>query len=175
MSTSARIRALLAITAACAAIAGCGGDDDVGDPIPGGKARTLEAQLDRVRDNVDQDLCDDAQSAVTEARATVDALDEDGVGSDVQDALGDGVDNLGSLVSRDCEEEVETTPETTPEPTITETTPEPTITETTPEPTTPEPTTPVPEPEPDTDDGGAQFDPNADLPPGKQKKLEGDD
>jgi len=174
MRTSARIPALLAITAACAAIAGCGGDD-VGDPIPGGKAGTLEAQLDTVRDNVDQDLCDDAQSAVAEARATVDTLDEDGVGSDVQDALGDGVDNLGSAVSRECEEEVETTPETTPEPTITETTPEPTITETTPEPTTPTTPIPEPEPEPDEDDGGAQFDPDADLPPGKQKKLEDDD
>jgi len=168
------MRALLAITAACAAIAGCGGDDDVGDPIPGGKAGTLEAQLDRVRDSVDQDLCDDAQSAVAEGRTTVDTLDDDGVGSDVQDALGDGVDNLGSLVRQDCEEEVETTPETTPEPTITETTPEPTITETTPEPTTPDPTTPIPEPEPepDEDDGSAQFDPTA--PPGQLKKQEDD-
>ncbi len=155
----------------CLPLAGCGDDDDVGDPIPGGKAGTLESRLDAVRDNVDQELCDDAQQAVAEARATVDTLEEDGVGSDVQDALGDGVDNLGSLVSQDCEEEVETTPETIPE----ETTPEETIPEETtpeetiPEETTPEPTTPVPEPEPDEGDGGAQFDPDA-LPPGQQKK-----
>ncbi len=176
MTASSRLPALLAAAALSAAIAGCGGDDDVGDRIPGGKAATLEDQLDAVRDKADQDLCDDAQTAVNEARVTVDTLDDDGVGSDVQDALGDGVDNLSSLVSQQCEEEVETTPETTPEPTIPEpTTPEPTIPEpTTPEPTTPEPTTPIsePEPEPDEDDGGAQFDPNAEIPPGQEKKLE---
>jgi hypothetical protein len=156
----------------CLPLAGCG-DDDVGDPIPGGKAGTLESQLDAVRDRADQDLCDDAQQAVAEARATADSLDEDGVGSDVQDAIADGVDNLGSLVSQDCEEEVETTPETTPEPTITETIPEPEPEPTTPEPE-PEPTTPIPEPEPepDEDDGGAQFDPDAQVPPGQGKKLE---
>ena len=172
---SAHIRLLLAAGAVGLALAACG-DDDVGDPIPVGKAAELESQLDAVRDSADQDLCDDAQQEVAEARAMVDTLDDDGVGSDVQDALGDGVDNLGSLVSQDCEEEVETTPETTPEPTITETVPEPTTPEpTTPEPTTPEPTTPVPlpEPEPDEDDGGAQFDPDADVPPGQQKKGDG--
>ena len=173
MTASAYIRVLCAAVAVCLPLAG-GGDDDVGDPIPGGKAAELESQLDAARDNADQDLCDDALQDVADARATVDSLDEDGVGSDVQDALGDGVDNLGSLVSQDCEEEVETVPETTPEPTITETIPEPEPT--TPEPTTPEPTTPIPEPEPDPDedDGGAQFDPDAKLPPGQEKK-EGDD
>jgi len=170
VTASAHIRVLCAAAAVCLPLAGCG-DDDVGDPIPGGRAADLESQLDAVRDSVDQELCDDAQQDVAEARATVDSLDEDGVGADVQDALGDGVDNLGSLVSQDCEEEVETVPETTPEPTITETVPEP-------EPTTPEPTTPTtpipePEPEPDEGDGGAQFEP--DIPPGQQKKQEEDD
>jgi hypothetical protein len=115
-------------------------------------------------------------TAVSQARTTVDTLDDDGVGSDVQDALGDGVDNLGTLVSQQCEEPVETTPETTPEPTVTETIPEPTTPEpTTPEPTTPEPTTTTPPPtttQPDQTDGGAQFDPNA-LPPGQEKKGAG--
>ena len=169
MTASAHIGALWAVAALGLGVAGCG-DDDVGDPIPGGKAAELESQLDAARNSADQELCDDAQQDVAEARATVDSLDEDGVGSDVQDALGDGVDNLGSLVSQDCEEEVETTPETTPE-TIIETVPEPTTPEpTTPVPTTPEPTTPVPEPEPEPDegDGGAQFEP--DIPKGQQKK-----
>jgi outer membrane biosynthesis protein TonB len=177
MTVSARIRVLLATAALSAAVAGCGGGDDVGDPIPRAKAAELEAQLDALRDAVAQGLCEDAETAVNEARVTVDTLDDDGVGSDVQDALGDGVDNLGSLVSQQCEEEeVETTPETTPE-TIPE--PEPTTPE--PEPTTPEPepepTTPLPEPEPepDEDDGGAQFDPDAEIPPGQQKKSEGED
>jgi hypothetical protein len=172
MTTGSRPPALLAIAALCVAIAGCG-DDDVGDPIPADKAQTLASQLDAVGQNVQQDECADAQTAVNQARSTVDTLDDNGVGSDVQDALGDGVDNLGDLVSQQCEEEVETTPETTPEPTITETIPEPTTTEpTTPEPTTPAPTTTTPTPtttEPDESDGGAQFDPDA-LPPGQDKK-----
>ena len=175
MTSPARVRLLVAAAALGVALAACG-DDDVGDPIPGGKAAELESRLDAVRANFDQEACDEAAKAVAEARAIADTLDDDGVGSDVQDALGDGVDNLGSLVSGDCEEEeVETTPETTPEPTITETTPEPTITETTPEPE-PEPTTPVPapEPQPDEDDGGSQFDPGgAEVPPGQFKKGDG--
>jgi hypothetical protein len=171
MTTGARIPALLAAAALCTAVAGCG-DDDVGDPITPDTAQTLESQLDAVQQNVEQDDCADAQTAVNRARTTVDALDDEGVGADVQDALGDGVDNLGSLVSQECEEQVETTPETTPE-TITETIPEPTTTEpTTPEPTTPAPTTTTPPPtttEPDEGDGGAQFDPDA-LSPGQEKK-----
>ena len=171
MTTGTRLPALFAAAAVCLPLAACG-DDDTGDPIPASKAQTLASQLDAVAQNVNQDECADAQTAVNQARTTVDTLDDDGVGSDVQDALGDGVDNLGSLVSQECEEEVETTPETTPEPTITETVPEPTITETTPEPA-PEPTTTTPPPttttEPDEGDGGAQFDPDA-LPPGPEKK-----
>ena len=167
MTARVHIGAAFAAIALSAPLVGCG-EDDVGDPIPSGKAADLEAQLDLARANFDQDRCDQATTAVNEARTIADTLDDDGVGSDVQDAVGDGIENLGSLVAQDCEEEepVETVPETTPEPTLTETTPEPTITETTPEPTTPEPTTPVPEPEPepDEDDGGAQFDPNAEIP-----------
>ena len=165
--------AFLGAAVLCAPIAGCG-DDDVGDPIPAGKAADLEAQLDTVRDLADQDLCDDASDRVDAARSTVDTLDDDGVGSDVQDALGDGVDNLSSLVSQQCEEEVETVPETTPETTPeTETTEtETTETETTDTETTETETT-EPEPfEPDEEGGGGQFDPNADLPPGQEGKLE---
>jgi len=172
MTTVSRLPALLAAAALTAAVAGCG-DDDTGDPIPADKAQTLATQLDAVEQNVQQDDCKDAQTAVNQARSTVDTLDDNGVGSDVQDALGDGVDNLGTLVSQECEEEVDTTPETTPEPTVTEPIPEPTTTEpTTPEPTTPAPTTTTPPPtttEPDESDGGAQFDPDA-LPPGQEKK-----
>jgi hypothetical protein len=170
MTTGARLPALLAAAAVSLALTGCG-DADEGDPIPPAKAQTLDTQLDAVLQNVNQDECADAQTAVNQARSTVDTLDDDGVGSDDQDALGDGVDNLGSVVSQECEEEVETTPETTAEPTITETVPEPPPTETTPEPL-PEPTTTTPPStttEPDESDGGAQFDPDA-LPPGQEKK-----
>jgi hypothetical protein len=176
MTGSAGTRALLAVAAVSAALAGCG-DDDVGDPIPQAKVSRLTTELDVAQQHVQDQNCDEAATAVDQARATVDTLDDDGVGQDVQDALGDGVDNLSALVQQECEaeEEVETTPETVPETTPTETTPEPTITETTPTPapTSPEPTTPVPVPEeePDEGDGEGQFGPGGGaMPPGQAKK-----
>ena len=172
--TTSRTPALLAAAAVSAVIAaGCGGDE--GDPIPNRKAAALQGQLDRAHERVEAGRCDAALSTIDEARSTVDTLDDDGVGSDVQDALGDGVDNLRTLAIGECdvvEEPVETTPETTPEtlpPPTTETTPPPT--ETTPPPTE---TAPPPVEEPDEGDGGAQFDPDAEVPPGQQKKLEDD-
>jgi hypothetical protein len=178
MTRKAGIRAFFAIAVTSAALAGCG-DDDVGDPIPQAKVDRLITELDVAQQHVEQQSCDEAETAVDQARATVDTLDEDGVGQDVQDALGDGVDNLSALVGQECEpeEEVETTPETVPEttPEPEPTTPEPTTPEPEPEPepTTPEPTTPVPAPEPppEEDDGSGQFGPGA-IPPGQAKKQE---
>ena len=178
MTTSSRLPALLAVLAVCVAVAGCG-DADEGDPIPQAKADRLATELDAAQQHVEDGLCEEATTAVAQARATVDTLDDDGVGSDVQDALGDGVDNLSDLVRQDCQDEEEETTvpeETTPTETIpTETTPtETTPTETTPTETT-EPTPVEPEPlpgeeeEPDEGDGGAQF-----IPPGQGKK-EGQD
>ena len=130
-----------------------------GRPIANARAGDLEQRLDEIQDDIDAGLCDEGATKIAQLRSEVDKLDDEGVGSDVQDALGDGVDNLGDLARDICEENeepVETTPETTPETIPEETTPETTPE---PEPTTPEPepTTPVPapEPEPDEGDGGA--------------------
>jgi hypothetical protein len=172
MTGNARIRAFLALAAVSAALAGCGDDEDVGDPIPQAKVDRLITELDVAQQHVEEQNCEEAATAVDQAQATVDTLDEDGVGQDVQDALGDGVDNLSVLVRQECkpeeEEPVETTPETVPQETITQTAPEPTTPA--PEPTTPapEPTTPVPVPEeePDEDDGSGQFGPGG-VPPGQ--------
>ena len=180
MTTRARIGAVIAAAAVCVPAAGCG-DDDVGDPISSSRANDLEQRLDAIQSDIDAGSCDEGATEIAQLRTEVDKLDDEGVGSDVQDAIGDGVDRLGELAQEVCdetEEPVETTPETTPEETTPETTPEPTTPEpTTPAPTTPEPTTPIPAPEeePDEGDGGAQFDPDADIPPGQQKKLEGND
>jgi len=122
VTKSARIPALLAVAAVCLPVAGCGNADE-GDPIPQAKVDRLITELDAAQQHVQDGLCDEATTAVAQARATVDTLDDDGVGADVQDALGDGVDNLSDLVRQDCqgEDEEETTvpEETTP----TETTP----------------------------------------------------
>lgn len=175
MTTRSRTAVLLACAALAPGLAACG-DDDTGDPIPSGQARQLDRQLDRAEQQVTDGLCDEALETVVEARATVDGLDDHGVGGDVQAALGDGIDNLRDLVNFQCEEEeVETTPETTPEPLPPPTTEtEPPETDTEPQETE---TEPAPEPEdeePDEGNGGAQFDPN-NLPPGQQRKLEEDD
>ena len=182
MTRSAQIGAVLAAAAACLPIAGCG-DDDVGDKIAGTRAQAFERQLDEIQADIDAGLCDEGATKIAQLRTEVDKLDDEGVGADVQDAIGDGVDRLGELARDVCEENeepVETTPETTPEETITETTPEPT----TPEPTTPEPTTPEPEPtvpvpapeeEPDEGDGQGQFGGPGGVAPGQAKKLDDDD
>ena len=178
MTRSARIPAFFAAAVACLAVSACGGDD-TGDPIPSGKSARLQERIDAVEQSVAAD-CDGLAGRLAAVQTTVASLDDDGVGTDVQDALADGVDNLRGLAERECalqpDEELETTPETTPapEPSV----PEPTAPEpTTPEPTTPEPTTPEPAPipeEPEEDEGGAQFDPDARIPPGQAKK-EGDE
>ena len=179
MTRRARRASVLAAAAACLPLAACG-DDDVGDnDLRRRGANDLEQRLDEIQGDIDAGSCDEGQAKIAQLRVEVDKLNDEGVGSDVQDAIGDGVDRLGDLARRVCEENeepVETTPETTPEPTITETTPEPTTPEpTTPAPTTPEPTTPVPAPEeePDEGDGEGQFGPGG-VPPGQLKKDDDD-
>ena len=175
MTPARSIPALLAAAAACLGLSACGGADE-GDPIPGGKAAALRQQLDRVAQAVRDGTCEDVGPAVSRLQTQIANLEADGVGDDVQDALGDGADNLRSLATSECEPEQEKKDpvDTTPvEPPPTETV-EPPPTETTPPPTETTPA-PVPEPEPEPlppeeepDDGGAG------VPPGQQKKIEGD-
>ena len=181
MTLSRHATALLAAAAASIGIAGCG-DEDTGEPIPADKANAMEQQLDAIALAVEESRCEDVGPAVSELQTQIATLDEDGVGDDVQDALGDGADNLRTVASDRCEPAApETTPDTTPEtettpPPPTETTPPPT--ETTPPPTEttapPPPEEPQPpvEPPPDENDGGSQFDPSGGgaIPPGQAKK-----
>ena len=165
MTLSRHTTALLALAAACIGLAGCG-DEDTGDPIPGDKVAAMEQKLDAVQQAADESRCEDVGPAVSELQTQIATLDENGVGDDVQDALGDGADNLRSIASDSCEPEE---PETTPETTVT-----PPPTETTPPPPPEEPEEPI-EPPADEDDGGGQFDPSGGgaVPPGQAKK--GDD
>ena len=183
MTLSRHTTALLALAAAFVGLAGCG-DEDTGDPIPADKVAAMEQQLDAIQQAADESRCEDVGPAVSELQTQIATLDENGVGDDVQDALGDGADNLRSIASESCKpEETETTPETTPETTVTppptettppatETTPPPT--ETTPPPPEEEPEAPI-EPPADQEDGGGQFDPSGGgaVPPGQAKKGDG--
>lgn len=181
MSVASRTLAFLAAACVCAGLSACGSTDE-GDPIPPGKAAALESALDRVDRQVDDGLCDDALATIAGIQRTVGTLDEDGVGSDVQDALADGVNNLRVLTPGDCSDEQQTTtPETTPEtiPVPTETTPTtPVPTETTPTTTTPTTTTPTTgtTTQPDEGDGEGQLEPGGGgtgVPPGQAKKGAG--
>ncbi|MEA2386823.1 MAG: hypothetical protein QOJ22_997 [Thermoleophilaceae bacterium] len=176
MTQSARIPALFAVVAACLGVSACGGDD-TGDPIPAGKATQLEQHLDALEQSV-QEGCVSVAAELRDAQAIVSSLDGDGVGEDVQDALANGIDNLRTVAARECRarlQEEETVPETTidPIPDTTETT-EPPETETVP-PAETETIPPAPpddddEEESDEGDGGAQFEPDSDIPPGQEKK-----
>ena len=175
MTPRSRIPALCAAAAACLGLAACGGDD-TGEPIPSAKAERLTERLDRIEQSVEEG-CVAVAVELRAVQAGIATLDDDGVGEDVQDALANGIDNLRDVAARECAariDEEETTPETVPEtvpvepvPPPTETTPPPT--ETTPPPTETVPP-PVPDDEPDEGDGGAQFDPDAKIPPGQAKK-----
>lgn len=176
MTLSPRIPALLAAAAACLGVSACGGDD-TGDPIPVDKAERLELRLDAIEQSV-EDGCVSVSAELQAAQANVASLDSDGVGEDVQDALANGLDNLRDLAVRECAAKVdeETTPETVPEETVPpETEPPPTETVPPPTETVPPPTETVPPEVPDEElpeegDGGAQFDPDAKIPPGQAKK-----
>ena len=181
MTPTARIPALFAAGALCAAAIGCGGDD-TGEPIPAGKAATMEQQLDAVQSAVDDARCEDIGLAVNTLQAEIGTLDSDGVGDDVQDALGDGADNLRSLATSRCErgaeEETETTPvEPVPSTPLPEPEPEPSVPEPEPEPEpSPEEEIPLPEEEePDEGAGEGQFEPDGGGvgPPGQEKKEDG--
>jgi hypothetical protein len=145
-----RISLLLAL-GACLAAAGCGSDDEKGNPIPAAQAAQLQAQLDIVQrrlDNGTEGACKDilsAQDANDDAVANILSSLPSDVDPDVRDALKQSFDNLWSLVESKCQDlrpdepaqtETTTQPDTTTTETPTETTestPPPTDTETTPE------------------------------------------
>jgi len=163
VTTLKRISILLAL-GACMAAAGCGSDDEKGDPIPAEQAAALQSRLDETvarLGNGSVGACRDIlQDTMPEVAKILDGLPRS-VDVDVRNALEESFDNLWNLVESECEdlkpdEPAQTTPDepdtdTTEIPTdtteTTETTPPETDTETTPE----EETTP---PDGDGESGG---------------------
>jgi hypothetical protein len=124
---------------------GCGGDDEPRG-IPQRDAQLLLQELQSTQNRVNAQACTDVkQGNLVRMERTVDNL-PDQVGTNLQTALAQSVDNLQQLVEDDCRPE----PEPEPEPVPTETTPAPTTTEE--QPTTTE-EEPQPEPEPDENKG----------------------
>ena len=122
--------------------AGCGGDDEEGEPIPAADADALLTQLELVRDRSDRGICGGANTQVDQLEQKAAALPED-VDPDVRSALDEGLEHLRDLVNDECEENREE-----PETDTTETEPPPVDTEpeeTEPEETEPEETVPPPE------------------------------
>jgi hypothetical protein len=162
VTTIKRISLLLAL-GACLATAGCGSDDEKGDPIPAEQATALLGRLDEAENrlaNGSEGACKDIlEDTMPEVGKIIDSLPAS-VDADVRDALEESFDNLWSLVDSECqelkpEEPAQTTPaetdttETIEIPTeTTETTPPETDTEPTPD----EETTPQ---DGDGDSGGA--------------------
>ena len=158
MTTLKRISLLLAL-GACLAAAGCGSDDEGGNPIPAATAQELQTQLTEAEDRLNngsvgacRDILSDTQPAVQNLLAGIPSS----VDPDVRDALAQSFDNLWNLVDSECQDLAADEPEQPETPTTPETTPEtePTTPETTP--TTPpetEPTTPEEEPLPPDGDG----------------------
>jgi hypothetical protein len=146
VTTPKRIFLLVAL-GACLATAGCGGDDEKGDPIPAEQVAALEGRLSETENrlaNGSEGACKDIlEDTMPEVGNVIDSL-PDSVDPDVRDALEQSFDNLWNLVESKCQElkpdEPAQTEPTEPEtetieiPTeTTETTPPETDTETTPE------------------------------------------
>ena len=157
--------------------AGCGSDDEEGEPIPRAQAQALLDQLALVEDRSDRGICGSANTQVDELEQKVEQLPEN-VDPDVRSALEDGLDRLRDLVSDECEEnqeepdtdttetEPEVPTETQTEETDTEEDEEEPETETQPTETEPPPTETEPPPEepaPLPGEGGGV------TPPGQQR------
>jgi hypothetical protein len=184
VTTLKRISLLLAL-GACLATAGCGSDDEKGDPIPAEQATALQGRLDEAENrlaNGSEGACKDIlDDTMPEVGKIIDSLPSS-VDPDVRDALEESFDNLWSLVDSECQELKSDEPaQTTPTETdTTETIEIPTeTTETTPPETD---TEPAPEDEttpqdgngdsggaiPETDSGGG-VGPGASKAKGKEK------
>jgi hypothetical protein len=144
-----RIFALVLVAVAVTAAAGCGGDKE-GKGIPVATADTLNAQLDKVEERIQQGsagACKDVLEGPRgpnkeQVQEAIDSMPDD-VDPDVKSALQDSFDHLWDLVEQDCADKASEQQQqnTTPTETQTETTPAQTETETTP--TQPEETTPT--------------------------------
>ena len=123
MTTLKRTFLLIAM-GACLAVAGCGGDDDGGTPIPAEQAQSLLQQLDNVEARLEQgslgacqDIFQHPESPNQPAVQNLLAQIPSGVDPEVRSALEQSFDRLWDLVDQECNDrEPAETPEPEPEP-----------------------------------------------------------
>jgi hypothetical protein len=118
----------MALTA-CAAIAGCGGDDG-GPEIPREDADAMLATVSEIEAASASQECDEAQAGTTNLREQVDSLDGE-IDGEIHDALSQMVSRLDEELGAECAETGPTGPEETTETTEPTETVAPTTTTTT--------------------------------------------
>jgi hypothetical protein len=112
---------ILALAAGLAA--GCGGDEENGEPIPPDQAAALQRQLDSIENRFQfggdacADITGNADPNTTAVRSVLDSLPQD-VDPDLRDSLEQSFDRLFELVQEQCD--TETGQEETPPPVETE-------------------------------------------------------
>jgi hypothetical protein len=90
--------------------AGCGSDDQEGEPIPPDAAAALQRQLESIENRFQfgggacADITGNDSPNTTEVRSVLDSLPED-VDPDVRDALERSFDRLFELVQEQCDDE----------------------------------------------------------------------
>lgn len=108
----------------CLAAAGCGGDEEEGEPIPNEQADALLQQLDVVQNRLDngsvgacQDVFSHPESPNQPTVDTILTQIPQGVDPEVRSSLEESFARLWDLVDQECDErQAEEPPETTPEP-----------------------------------------------------------
>jgi hypothetical protein len=99
---------ILALTAGL--VAGCGGEDESGEPIPAEQAAALERQLESIENRFQfggdacADITGNSDPNTTAVRSVLDSLPQK-VDPDVRDALDQSFERLFELVQEQCDTE----------------------------------------------------------------------
>ena len=106
----ARATTTLILALAAGLAAGCGGDDESGEPIPAEQAAALQDQLESIENRFQfggdacADITGNADPNTTAVRSVIDSLPQD-VDPDVRDSLEQSFERLFELVQQQCDTE----------------------------------------------------------------------
>jgi hypothetical protein len=106
----ARATTTLILALAAGLAAGCGGDEESGEPIPADQAAALQRQLDSIENRFQfggdacADITGNADPNTTAVRSVIDSLPQD-VDPDLRDSLEQSFERLFELVQQQCDTE----------------------------------------------------------------------